>query len=138
MKLRNLFNILLEGKQNERIKHIDTDDVLLVEPLSHDASCRYGRNALWCTSMRGLDHHYVTKTAGGQRLVYLILDPMFEGARFAIHWDGVQALIYNDKNQVVPSKEVYHTAQNMGIELQGIHNSIRDMDLAFIIRKILK
>ena len=135
MRIKNLFNsIIEEGKQNERIKHIDTDDVLLVEPLSHDASCRYGRNALWCTSMKADDFHYRIKTAGGQRLLYLILDPTWEGARFAIHIQRNKVTLYDDGNRVVSDDDVYNTAQNMDIELNGIHRLIKDLDLAYIIR----
>ena len=37
-------------KKEDRVKIIDRPDLLLVEPLTHQASIRYGHKSSWCTS----------------------------------------------------------------------------------------
>lgn len=52
--------IISEGKvkSNERVKIYDTDEWLVVVPLTHRASCKYGAYTSWCVAVPSNDSHF--------------------------------------------------------------------------------
>ena len=60
----------VEPKEYEKL--YDTEDYLLVAPLTHNASCKYGANTKWCTTNRDSDEMFDEHIVGGT-LVYLII-----------------------------------------------------------------
>jgi hypothetical protein len=62
-------------KPDEYKKLLDNDKYLLVIPLTHTASCKYGARTKWCTTSRGKDLDFQFHKMAGV-LAYLILrDP---------------------------------------------------------------
>ena len=57
---------------NEYTKILSTEDFLLVAPLTHNASCKYGANTKWCTTKRDDDEDFFDHVTSGV-LVYLII-----------------------------------------------------------------
>lgn len=51
LRLQEKFKV----ESDERLKLFDNDDFLLVVPLTHTASCKYGANTKWCTSAKDED-----------------------------------------------------------------------------------
>jgi hypothetical protein len=52
-------------------KYYEDDEWLLLQPLTHESSCKYGANTKWCVASRGDSHHYKSYTKTGL-LVFLI------------------------------------------------------------------
>jgi len=73
--LDQLVNIITEKfkvSENEYQKLLDNDTYLLVAPLTHNASCKYGANTKWCTTNRDSDEMFDEHIVGGV-LTYLII-----------------------------------------------------------------
>lgn len=73
---QHLSKILTEvrAKPGERDKIYQDDNLLVVAPLTHNASCKYGAYTNWCTSVPSNDEHFVDHMAHGV-LVYFIIKP---------------------------------------------------------------
>jgi len=71
-KLTSLVTEKFKVENKEYQKLYDTDDYLLVAPLTHNASCKYGANTKWCTTNRDSDEMFDEHIIGGT-LVYLII-----------------------------------------------------------------
>lgn len=57
--------------KNESVKIYEDDRFLIVEPLSHGASCYYGQNTKWCTTSKD-DTRYFDKYTKEGSLYYII------------------------------------------------------------------
>jgi len=57
---------------SEYTKILSTEDFLLVAPLTHKASCKYGANTKWCTTRKDDDEDFFDHVTSGI-LVYLII-----------------------------------------------------------------
>ena len=80
-----------QQKEDEnKIKKIYEDSVLLVvRPLSLEASCKYGAGTRWCTTQRG-QSYFENHTAPGKALYYVIMKNFDKSNKFykvAIHKD---------------------------------------------------
>jgi len=71
-KLVNLVTEKFKVDSNEYQKLFENDTYLLVAPLTHNASCKYGAGTKWCTTTRDSDEMFDEHIIGGT-LVYLIL-----------------------------------------------------------------
>ena len=72
-------------KSNER-KYIYRDkNVLVVQPLTHTASCKYGAFTKWCTAVPETDTHFVRYTGDGV-LIYFIIKNKLEDIKFAYYF----------------------------------------------------
>lgn len=58
--------------KNESVKIYEDDRFLIVEPLSHGASCYYGQNTKWCTTSKDDTRYFDTYTKEGS--LYYIID----------------------------------------------------------------
>ena len=58
--------------KNESVKIYEDDRFLIVEPLSHGASCYYGQNTKWCTTSKDDTRYFDTYTKEG--FLYYIID----------------------------------------------------------------
>jgi hypothetical protein len=69
----NLINIKNIGKEFEKQTYIDldTEKWLVIRPLTHESSVKYGSNTKWCTSSRNNPYQYFRYTEIGV-LVYCI------------------------------------------------------------------
>lgn len=79
--LHNILNPIIKAseekiaqkeKEEKGVKKLyEDDDWLLVRPLTHEASCKYGANTQWCTASKNDSEHFKNYTEGGI-LIYLI------------------------------------------------------------------
>jgi len=138
---------------DERIKLFETDDFLLVVPLTRTASCKYGAGTKWCTTEREDDQFERHFDMGS--LAYLIvknpeMQEKLANTKFAFFAnrpkfvDGNKEIgrivVYDDVNNVMPyqsflnfvdNKEVYldvKSALNKFIEYAGEKFSPKNYD----------
>lgn len=52
---------------------IDNDDMLVIEPLTHSASCKYGFGTKWCISMKDDAFFYYALKKQGSKLFFIIV-----------------------------------------------------------------
>ena len=64
-------------------KLFNSQDWLLVRPLNHDSSCKYGAGTKWCTTAKGDPHHFNSYTKN-DLLVYLLHKT--SNTKFAFHY----------------------------------------------------
>ena len=107
---------------SEREKIYEDDNFLLVIPLTHAASCKYGANTKWCTSSS--DDTMFNKHNKMGSLGYLIikdkdLQEKLDSSKFGIYmnkpgenylggrYPGPDGLIfYDEKNDILPSNKI--------------------------------
>jgi hypothetical protein len=80
-----------------QLKKIDTSgakkifedkNILIVRPLTYEASCKYGAGTRWCTTMAGTSSYFESHTSKEQALYYIILKNFNRDNKFykiAIH-----------------------------------------------------
>jgi antitoxin component YwqK of YwqJK toxin-antitoxin module len=68
-----LKDFLIEGKvkPNERDKIYENDEWVVVKPLTHNASCKYGAFTSWCVSVKSNESHFSRYSKNGI-LIYFI------------------------------------------------------------------
>lgn len=70
------FNILEASvKKDERIKLYQDEHILVVVPLSFQASCKYGANTTWCTATPSSNESYNTYSNNGIFFYFIIKSP---------------------------------------------------------------
>jgi hypothetical protein len=62
-------------KKDERVKLYDDGKILVVVPLSHTASCKYGANTPWCVSTPSNDENFNDYTRYGILFIFIIKSP---------------------------------------------------------------
>jgi hypothetical protein len=104
-----LVNLVVEKfkvSSDEYQKLYEDETYLLVAPLTHNASCKYGANTKWCTTNRDSDEMFDEHIIGGV-LVYLIikdkgLSERLNNSKFGIYrgWGGEhgRSLVYDELN----------------------------------------
>ena len=91
----------------------------IIEPITHRASCHFGRDTKWCTTEKGSDNYFNQHTKGDQRLLYIIdksktpYDPE-DGSGD----DLAKVALHIDDN----GKTVFYDAKDRSIEMQKIMN----------------
>lgn len=76
--------------ENQVEKIYEDDKFLVVKPISHAASCKYGSNTKWCTTTQSPDH-FERYTSGSQALYYVINKANSTNkdySKVAIHFDN--------------------------------------------------
>lgn len=103
--------------QSKKIDETDTEkvyedpNVLIVRPLTHKSSCKYGAGTRWCTTNSDKTH-YDRYTSGAQGLYYIILKKFDQSNKFykiAIHkspsgedeWYDAQDKPFSDREKEV-------------------------------------
>jgi hypothetical protein len=73
---KKLFQIK-EGrvKASDRIKVYEDDKILVVVPLTHMASCKYGAKTPWCVAVPSNDEHFNEYTENGILFYFIIKSP---------------------------------------------------------------
>jgi len=120
----------------ERLKLWETEDFLLVVPLTHTASCKYGANTKWCITEKDPDmfeRHYdmgslgivivknpkIADKLGNTKFAYYINRPTSEEAAK----DSRRIIIYDDMDNMIPFQSFLNYADNKGY-LPEIRKSI--------------
>jgi hypothetical protein len=112
----------------ERIKLFETDDFLLVVPLTRTASCKYGAGTRWCTTEKDDDQFERHFDMGS--LAYLIvknpdIQEKLVNTKFAFfanrpkYIDGNKEIgrivVYDDENNVMPLQSFLNFIDNAGV-----------------------
>lgn len=112
----------------ERIKLFETDDFLLVVPLTRTASCKYGAGTRWCTTKKDDDQFERHFDMGS--LAYLIVKNLdiqekLANTKFAFfanrpkYIDGNKEIgrivVYDDENNVMPLQSFLNFIDNAGV-----------------------
>jgi len=69
-------------------KIFEDKNILIVKPLTYEASCKYGAGTRWCTTMAGQSSYFKSHTSEEQALYYIILKNFNRDNKFykiAIH-----------------------------------------------------
>lgn len=65
----------MKVKNDERIKVFENERILVVEPLTHKASCKYGAYTQWCTAVVSNPDYFKRYSARGILLYIIIKSP---------------------------------------------------------------
>ena len=93
--------------KNEYAKIIDNDKYVLVVPLTHEASCKYGANTKWCTTKKSDDEDFVKHSEFGLLAYLIIKDPLIVkkigSPKFAIFRENFEkkgeGMVYDEMNK---------------------------------------
>lgn len=58
-------------KSSDRIKLYEDTEWVVIIPLTHKASCKYGHGSKWCTSVPETDEKFLQHTSGGVLVYYI-------------------------------------------------------------------
>jgi hypothetical protein len=74
---KNNRKLIKEGrvKASDRIKVYEDDKILVVVPLTHMASCKYGAKTPWCVAVPSNDEHFNEYTENGILFYFIIKSP---------------------------------------------------------------
>jgi len=97
--------------ETETEKVYEDPNILIVRPLTHKSSCKYGAGTRWCTTDKN-DTHYDRYTSGAQGLYYIILKKFDQSNKFykiAIHkspsgedeWYDARDKLFSDREKEV-------------------------------------
>ena len=105
--IEKVVNVLLEKfkvPKNEYLKLYEDSDVVLVIPMSHLASCKYGAKTKWCTTNRDDDEMFDEHHSSGV-LGYIIVKNNeiaqdLGGGKFALYkqWNDTPTIVYDERN----------------------------------------
>jgi hypothetical protein len=106
-----------KATSKSQLKKIDTSgakkvfedkNLLIVKPLSFEASCKYGAGTRWCTTMAGQPSYFKSHTAEQQALYYIILKNFTRDNKFykiAIHLTPNTETWYDSTDERMSSRE---------------------------------
>ena len=106
-------------KENSKsqLKKIDTSgakkifedkNILIVRPLTYEASCKYGAGTRWCTTMAGTPTYFESHTSQEQALYYVILKNFNRDNKFykiAIHKTPTHETWYDSTDKIMSDRE---------------------------------
>ena len=112
----------------ERIKLYESDDFLLVVPLTHTASCKYGAHTKWCVTEKDPDmfeRHYdmgslgfiiiknpeIAEKLGNEKFAFYVNRPT--SLENADNFERI--IVYDDENGVIPMRSFLNFADEMGV-----------------------
>jgi hypothetical protein len=114
-----LVSAIDKHKENSKsqLKKIDTSNakklyedknLLIVRPLTYEASCKYGSGTKWCTTMSYDSSYFDSHTKGGQGLYYIILKNFNRDNKFhkiAIHMTPNVETWYDSTDERMSDRE---------------------------------
>jgi hypothetical protein len=112
----------------ERVKLHDTENFLLVAPLTHTASCKYGAGTKWCVTEKDPDmfeRHYDMGSLGFLIIKSPELKEKLGNEKFAFYVNRPTSLenagsteriiVYDDTNSVIPHRSFLNFVDHMGV-----------------------
>lgn len=94
--------------ESEADKIYEDDRVLIVKPLSHAASCKYGMGTKWCTTQSSPG--YFEKYSTGDNVLYYLIMKEFDISnkfyKIALHKTPREETWYDAQDTVMPPREV--------------------------------
>jgi hypothetical protein len=125
----------------ERLKLHDTENFLLVVPLTHTAACKYGSNTKWCVTERDPDmfeRHYDMGSLGYLLVKSPELKEKLGNEKFAFYVNRPTSLensesaeriiVYDDTDYVIPHRSFLNFADHTGVyaEIKEVMNKFMD------------
>lgn len=124
------FDVLIEKYKigdEERIKLMETENFLLIVPLTHTAACKYGAKTKWCVTEKDPDmfeRHYdmgslgilivkkpeVADQLGNEKFAFYVNRPT--SIENANRTDRI--IVYDDVDNVIPHRSFLNYADNLG------------------------
>lgn len=115
---------------DERLKLYENDDFLLVAPLTHTASCKYGSGTKWCVTEKNsemFERHYDV----GSLAFLIVKNPEIQdklnNTKFAFYVnkpsydksadDLKRVIVYDDADNVMPLRSFLNFADNSEVYL---------------------
>lgn len=89
-------------------KLYEDDNILIVRPLTYEASCKYGAGTKWCTSMTAEPSYFKSHTREGQALYYIILKKFNKDNKFykmAVHLTPITETWYDSTDTRMSDRE---------------------------------
>ena len=89
-------------------KLYEDKNLLIVKPLTYEASCKYGAGTKWCTTTAGQPSHFDSHTQGKQALYYIILKNFNRDNKFykiAIHMTPNVETWYDSTDERMSDRE---------------------------------
>ena len=83
-------------------------NILIVKPLTYEASCKYGAGTKWCTTMAGQSSYFQSHTADQQALYYIILKKFTRDNQFykiAVHMTPTSEVWYDSTDERMSDRE---------------------------------
>ena len=80
-------------------KIFEDNNLLIVRPLTYEASCKYGSGTRWCTTTAGNPSYFESHSGGNQALYYIILKNFNRDNKF-----------YKIAVHITPSSEIWYDA----------------------------
>lgn len=111
--------------ENESVKIYEDERILIVRPLTHKASCKYGKGTKWCTTQTN-SGYFDRHTSGNQALYYIIMKDFDISNKFykiALNKIGKSENWYDSLDQVMPPREVDLLKTGLG---KKVLNSIEE------------
>jgi hypothetical protein len=89
-------------------KIFEDKNILIVRPLTYEASCKYGAGTRWCTTMAGQPSYFKNHTSEDQALYYIILKNFNRDNKFykiAIHKTPNTETWYDSSDERMSERE---------------------------------
>ena len=89
-------------------KIFEDKNILIVKPLTYEASCKYGAGTRWCTTMAGQPNYFKSHTSDQQALYYIILKNFNKDNKFykiAIHMTPNSETWYDSTDERMSDRE---------------------------------
>lgn len=89
-------------------KLFEDKNILIVRPLTYEASCKYGAGTKWCTTMAGQPSYFKSHTSDNQALYYIILKNFNRDNKFykiAIHKTPNNETWYDSTDERMSDRE---------------------------------
>jgi hypothetical protein len=89
-------------------KLYEDDNILIVRPLTYEASCKYGAGTKWCTAMASEPSYFKSHTREAQALYYIILKKFNKDNKFykmAVHLTPNTETWYDSTDTVMSDRE---------------------------------
>jgi hypothetical protein len=94
--------------KEESIKIYEDERILIVRPLTHKASCKYGKGTKWCTTQTN-PGYFEKYTSGNQALYYIIMKDFDINNKFykmALNKNEQSESWYDSHDQIMPPREI--------------------------------
>ena len=112
-------------------KIFEDSDVLVVVPLSHNASCYYGSNTQWCTTTKNTSRHFDSYFRSG-KLYYFINKRYGKKMALYINSQDKKYEVYDerdDRTNLLTLKEKFPEQSDLIDELTGTDEFIKSLKL---------
>lgn len=126
--------------EGEAVKVYEDNRVLIIKPLSHKASCKYGAGTKWCTTQSS-PGYFDKYTSGRGQLFYLIFKGVDSSNKFykiAIHKNGSEETWWDSVDNNMPHREVELIKVGLGKDVNTLIEKVYKSSIPDPLRDIFK